>query len=332
MVEGGLAFGEGAVIRHAFAGMLAGLGAALATRVLVLFLAASFIFFASAVLPGDFVSGFLGQDYTEPVAATMRHELGLDQPLLLRYWAWIRDTLSGDFGTSFTTQTPVLSLVLPRLAGTAALAGVTIAIWFPLSLGLGMAAAVAGGRPRRVVRFLTRLLMPVPEFMLAYALIYVCAVLLHLAPATSRLAQGEPIFGQWRLLILPSTALGIAMLAYVASQVDALLAAEEEKDYFEYACLRGRRRAGVVFFLALPEIAPAVASLFFTYLAYLVTGVLVVEAIFGFAGLGDLMISAVLAKDVPVMQFCALLITATYSLAYGLADAWSARSTARLAL
>ncbi|WP_316397803.1 ABC transporter permease [Bradyrhizobium sp. 33ap4] len=301
------------------------------TRLGILIGASALIFLATAAIPGDFVSELLGQDYTPELAQRMRVELGLDHSLIERFVLWLCAFLSGDFGLSFTTRTGVWQVVEPRLKNTLALAAVTL-VWFPVAVAAGLGMFMTSRRSQQLFRFVTQIVICTPDFLIAYIFIYVFAVELRIFPAISRISQGQPPLDQLRLLILPSACLGVGMVAYVGRMVLALLAMEERKDYFEFARLKGFGRGETALRYALPAIAPSILNLALTYCAYLLTGVLVIEVVFGFAGLGDLTVSSVVWRDVPVLQFCAILITSIYMLLYSLSDLVSGRFVARTAL
>lgn len=301
------------------------------TRIAILIGASALIFLATAVIPGDFVSELLGQDYTPELAQRMRVELGLDHGLIERFVLWLCAFLTGDFGRSFTTRTGVWQVVEPRLENTLTLAAATF-LWFPVAVAAGLGMFMTGRRTQQFLRFVTQIVICTPDFLIAYIFIYVFAVELRLLPAISRISQGQPTLDQLRLLVLPSACLGVGMVAYVGRMVFALLEMEERKDYFEFARLKGFGRGETALRYALPAIAPSILNLALTYCAYLLTGVLVIEVVFGFAGLGDLTVSSVVWRDVPVLQFCAMLITSIYMLLYSLSDLVSGRFVARTAL
>ncbi len=310
---------------------LGGVGRAVAARLVVLVGAWALIFLGTEVIPGDFVTAALGQDYTEDLARRMREDLGLDRSVLERFAVWLFSVVTGDFGQSFTTRTDVWDVVAPRLRNTLLLAGMTL-LWFPVAVAIGIAVFLAGRVVQRTFRVVTQGVMCTPEFMIAYVLIYLLAVELRLFPVTARVAPSQSMLDQVQVLILPSLCLGIAMIAYAGRLVLSLLTIEEGKDYFEFARLKGFSRSAIAVHYALPAIGPSVLNLFLIYCASLLTGVFVIEAVFGFPGLGDLTISSVVWRDMPVVQFCAVLITTTYVLLYSLADLVSARHADRLSL
>ncbi|MCA1536125.1 ABC transporter permease [Bradyrhizobium sp. NBAIM03] len=301
------------------------------TRVAILIGASALIFLGTAVIPGDFVTELLGQDYTPELAQRMRADLGLDRGLVERFVLWLCAFLTGDLGRSFTTRTGVWEVVEPRLENTLALAAVTF-LWFPVAIAAGLGVFMTGRRTQHFFRLVAQIVICTPEFLIAYIFIYVFAVELRLLPAVSRISQGQPFLDQLRLLVLPSACLGVGMVAYVGRMVLALLATEERKDYFEFARLKGFGRGETALRYALPAITPSILNLALTYCAYLLTGVLVIEVVFGFAGLGDLTVSSVVWRDIPVLQFCAMLITGIYMLLYSLSDLVSGRFVARIAL
>lgn len=304
---------------------------AVLTRLVVLIGAWLLIFLGTEIIPGDFVSAALGQDYTEDLARRMREEIGLDRSVPERFALWFSSFVTGDFGQSFTTRTDVWDLVRPRLLNSLLLAGMAL-LWFPVAVAIGVVVFLASAVFQRIFRLISQVIMCTPEFMIAYVLIYLLAVELQLFPAIARVAPSQPITDEIHVLILPSLCLGIAMIAYAGRLVLSLLTMEEGKDYFEFARLKGFSRAAIAVRYALPAVAPSIVNLFLIYCASLLTGVFVIEAVFGFPGLGDLTISSVVWRDMPVVQFCAVLITTTYVLLYSLADLVSARRSERLSL
>ncbi|WEX79318.1 ABC transporter permease (plasmid) [Sinorhizobium numidicum] len=303
----------------------------LAIRVAILLAAAALIFFGTALIPGDFVTELLGQDYTPELAAQLRHSLGLDRPLPERFVTWLFHFLQGEFGQSFTSRIPVWDVVEPRLANTLMLAGAAIC-WFPLALAAGVASFLAPPQIRRFLQLLMQVVLCAPEFLIAYVFIYVFAVQLQLLPAVSRLAPDQSLSEHIRVLILPSACLGVGMIAYVGRMLLSLLLMEEKKDYFEFARLRGFSRSWIALRYAVSAILPSIINLLLIYCAYLLTGVLVIEVVFGISGIGELAVSSVVWRDIPVLQFCAVFITAIYVGIYSLSDLIAGRISRRGAL
>ncbi|AYG64367.1 ABC transporter permease (plasmid) [Rhizobium jaguaris] len=303
----------------------------LAIRLAILLGAAALIFFGTALIPGDFVTELLGQDYTPELGAQLRHSLGLDRPLLERFTIWLFHFLQGEFGQSFTSRIPVWEVVQPRLANTLMLAAAALC-WFPLAFAAGVASFLAPPQVRRCFQLFMQIVLCAPEFLIAYIFIYVFAVQLHLLPAVSRLAPDQSLTEHIRVLLLPSACLGIGMIAYVARMLLSLLLMEEKKDYFEFARLRGFSRSWIALNYAVPSILPSILNLLLIYCAYLLTGVLVIEVVFGISGIGELAVSSVVWRDVPVLQFCAVFITAIYVGIYSLSDLIAGRFSKRGAL
>ncbi|RWO40132.1 MAG: ABC transporter permease [Mesorhizobium sp.] len=300
----------------------------LAIRLAILLAAAALIFFGTALIPGDFVTELLGQDYTPELAAQLRQSLGLDRPLPERFVTWLFHFLQGEFGQSFTSRIPVWELVQPRLANTLMIAAAALS-WFPLALTAGLASFLAPPQIRRFLQLSMQIVLCAPEFLIAYVFIYVFAVQLHLLPAVSRLAPDQSLSEHIRVLILPSACLGVGMIAYVGRMLLSLLLMEEKKDYFEFARLRGFSRSWIALRYAVPAILPSIINLLLIYCAYLLTGVLVIEVVFGISGIGELAVSSVVWRDIPVLQFCAVFITAIYVSIYSLSDLIAAASAKR---
>jgi peptide/nickel transport system permease protein len=319
------------VARSPLASWLLPLASGVSVRLLTIIVAAALIFLGTTAIPGDFVSQLLGQDYTPELASRIRSDLGLDRNLVERFALWLGGFLRGEFGVSFTTRTPVWDVVEPRLINTMLLAA-TVLPWFPVAMAFGVWAFLAKSLGRGIFRIAAQVVMCTPEFLLAYILVYVFAVELRLLPAISKVSADAPLWEQFRALLLPSTCLGLGMVAYVGQMVQSLLDGEQAKDYFEFARLKGLSRWQVVRRLAIPAVAPTILNLFLAYCAYLLTGVLVVEVVFGYPGIGELAVSSVVWRDVPVLQFCAVAITTIYITLYSLSDIVSAMSRDRMAM
>lgn len=286
------------------------------------------IFAAITALPGDFAQATLGQSATPETVAAFRHEIGLDRPLAARYLAWISGAIRGDFGDSFASigspgaeRRTVISLVAPRLANTLLLAGLTAIISVPLSLLLGLVTALhRNSWLDRGVNMVTLVAISTPEFFVAYLLMLFLAVKLRLFPSMAMVTVDTPLPELLNHLALPVLTLVLGTLAHMMRMTRAAIVSLLAQPYIEMARLKGLPPARVILRHALPNAWAPIATIVALYLAYLVAGVVVVEVVFVYPGIGQLMVDAVSSRDVPVVQACALIFAAVYILLNLLAD------------
>ncbi len=297
--------------------------------VVTLLVVSAIIFSAISLLPGDFGQAVLGQAATEETVAAFRRELGLDQPAILRYLQWLGSVMQGDFGTSFSGRASsgvnrsreVIDLVAPRLWNTLFLAGVTAAIAVPLSLALGLTAALyRNSAYDRVVNAATLTTIATPEFFVAYILILLLASLYPLFPSLANVDAGTPLGTRLYKVALPSMTLTLVIMAHMMRMTRAAIINLLASPYIQMARLKGASRAEVIIKHALPNAWAPIATVIAFNLAYLVVGVVVVEVVFVYPGIGQLMVDAVTTRDIPVVQACALIFAATYIILNLVAD------------
>jgi peptide/nickel transport system permease protein len=279
------------------------------------------VFIGCEILPGDVAQVSLGQYATEEAVRTLRIELGLDRPAYERYFAWLGGVLQGDWGRSITTKTPVTALLAERAWNTAVLAGVTTVIAVPLALGLGLFMAVGAGGPwDRVASVSIVALSATPEFLIGTIAVLLFAVRLRWLPAVAYLSPGADLAQTARALMLPVGTLVIVVAAQIARMTRAIIGNLLTQPFIEMARLKGVPARRVVGVHALINAVGPLANVVALNIAYLVSGVVVVETIFAYPGLARLMVDAVQARDLPVVQACALIFCATYVLLILLAD------------
>jgi peptide/nickel transport system permease protein len=262
------------------------------------------VFIATSILPGDVAQIILGQAATPETLAALRAELGLDQPGYVRYFSWLGNMLSGDLGISKAGGATISSLIGGRLGNTMMMAAWVAIISIPISIALGLWAAMHPGTwLDRIVTFGTLSLISVPEFFIATVAVLILAVNLHWLPSTAYLT-GEENFGE--------------LMKALASP------------YIEMAILKGVPRGRIIlrhaFFNAIGPIINVIAL----NLAYLVSGVVIVETIFAYPGLAKLMIDGVQTRDLPLVQACAMIFCGTYVVLILIADIGSIVSNPRL--
>jgi len=288
-----------------------------------LFLVSLIIFSAIQFLPGDFGQAVLGQAATKDTVAAFRHELGLDQPAYLRYIDWIGGVAQGDFGHSFSGRAssgvdrsrPVVDLIAPRLKNTMFLAGMTALIAVPLALFLGITAALyRNSLYDRVVNAVTLTTIATPEFFVAYILILFLSSLYPVFPSLANITPDMPLGDKIYKTTLPALTLTLVIVAHMMRQTRAAIINLLASPYIEMARLKGISAHRIILHHALPNAWAPIATVIAINLAYLVVGVVVVEVVFVYPGVGQLMVDAVRTRDIPVVQAAALIFAGTYIL------------------
>lgn len=297
---------------------------------LSLLIVCTIIFSAVSLLPGNFASAILGQNATPEAVAALQQRLGLDRPWLERYVDWLSGAAIGDFGTSFSGR-PVMAVIGPRLNNTLLLAGATALIAVPLSILLGIVCARFRGRPvDRVVSTTSLASISVPEFFIAYILMVILAVEMKLFPSLAGIRASMSLSEQLFRMTLPILTLLLVVLAHMTRNTRAAILGVMASPYVEMARLKGESETRIVLRHALPNAIGPIASVVAINLAYLISGVVVVEVVFVYPGIGQTMVDAVTNRDVPVIQACALIFAVTYILLNLIADVISIVSNPRL--
>ena len=288
-----------------------------------LFMVSIIIFSAIEMLPGDFGQAILGQSATPETVAAFRRQLGLDQPPYIRYLQWVAGAIQGDLGTSFSGRNAsgidrsreVVDLIAPRLWNTLFLASMTAIIAVPVSLALGITTALFRNSVfDRSVNTATLTTISFPEFFVAYILILFFASLYPLFPSLANVdadtSMGERIYRA----ALPSLTLTLVIVAHMMRMTRAAIINLLASPYIQMARLSGASQMEVILKHALPNAWAPIATVIAFNLAYLVVGVVVVEVVFVYPGVGQLMVDAVRTRDIPVVQGCALIFAVTYIL------------------
>lgn len=289
--------------------------------VLTLAVVSAVVFFAVYLLPGDLAEEILGQARTPETVAAMRAELGLDRPPLERYGTWVRGVLKGDFGKSLANGRPISELARTRLYNTFALAGLAAVICIPFSLALGVFAALYRNRwPDRGINVLALTAISLPEFFIAYVLIFFFTVKLGWLPSLATVSPETPFLKRLELSILPILTLTFAVSAHVMRLTRAAIVNLLSSPYIEMARIKGVRPARVILRHALPNALGPIVNVVVLNIAFLIVGVVVVEVVFTYPGLGQLMVDAVGKRDVPVVQATCLIFATVYILCNLVAD------------
>jgi peptide/nickel transport system permease protein len=286
----------------------------LAIGVLTLFLVSVVVFWATQVLPGNAAYAILGRNATQARVRALDVVLHLNRGLFDQYWVWISRLLAGNPGNSLVNGLPVWGYVEPRLIDSAVLVFVTGAIGALAGIALGAIAALRKDSWfDHVTSVVVLAVTSLPEFLVAIGLIIVLStVVWHVLPAVSLLAPGSYAWNQPELLVLPVVTLVIVIVPYILRMMRAAMVEALESDYVEMARLKGVPEWRVVIMHALPNaIAPTVQVIGLNFL-YLAGGIVVVEYVFNFPGVGQALVAAVNDRDIPVIQFIVLVLAAFY--------------------
>jgi peptide/nickel transport system permease protein len=312
-------------------GLLRYLARRSATSAVLFVLLSVFVYVGVALLPGDPVSMRLGPTAAPAQVAQLRHRYGLDRPLAVQYADWFGHAVRGDLGTSMVSGRPVAELLTERLGNSAVLAGLTLSLVVPLSLGLGGWAALRRGtRLDRGIQFGTIVLVAVPEYVLAGLLVVVAGVWLRVLPAVSLVPSGDSPLAHPDLLVLPVLSLLLLSLGYATRVIRASAAAALRAPHVVSAELGGVSRAVVLRRAVLPGVLPVAVQIWSMLGVGLIGGAVLVERVYGYPGVGEEVVSAVQSGDLPVAQAMALLLGGAMLVALLLADVAVVLLTPRL--
>lgn len=296
-----------------------------------LLVASLLIFAGTEWLPGDLASAILQNNATPTNLAALRAQLGLDRPLAQRYLEWLNHALHFDFGTSLANGQNVIAEILPRLENTLFLASYAAIIAVPLAVGLGLLAAIwQGSFLDRMINLLTLTVISVPEYFLAYILIHFLTVSLGWFPSLANVSTAATLGQRLYLTFLPMLTLVMVITAHMMRMTRASVLSIMASPYIEMAYLKGLPTWRIVITHALPNALGPIVNVIAINLAYLIVGVVLVENVFVYPGLGQLMVDAVSKHDVPVVQACGLIFAVAFILLNLIADLIAIISNPRL--
>ena len=297
------------------------IGRRIAVAVVVLALVSMLVFAATLVLPGDAADATLGRSATPAQKQQLREELGLERPLLEQYGSWIGAFVRGDLGTSLGSGQPVTDFISGRVGNSLTLALLALVVLFAVSGVLGVIAGVRRGRAvDQAISGASLALIALPEFVTGTILAVVFGVSLSLFPPTSIVPSGSSPLSEPDILVLPIVTLCVAGSAYIIRMLRAGVAEAMTSDYVQAARLNGVPERQVILRHALRNsLAPTVQVLALT-VQWLIGGIVVVETVFSYPGLGQGLVQAVEARDIPIVQAMTLLIAALYVLINLIAD------------
>ena len=293
------------------------LGALIAKRVAFGFVTIIVISILIAIgieaLPGDLAQAILGQSATPETVAAFRKELGLDKPLLERYVTWLGNFLQGDMGTSLANKREISELISTRLGNTLFLAATAAVVAVPLAVTLGILAALYRETWfDKSISMATLTTISFPEFFVGYILIVLFAVEFSLFPSISNINPNTPFWEKIYAITLPALTLILVVVAHMMRMTRAAIINLLMSAYIEMAHLKGMKRARVIVHHALPNALSPIINVIVLNLAYLVVGVVIVEVVFVYPGLGQLLVDSVSKRDLPVVQACGLIFASCY--------------------
>lgn len=314
---------------------MGGLGALIAKRVAFGFVTIIVISVLIAIgieaLPGDLAQAILGQAATPENVAAFRKELGLDQPLLQRYLTWLGNFLQGDMGTSLANKREIAELISSRLGNTLFLAASAAVVAVPLAVTLGVLAALYRETWfDKTISMATLSTISFPEFFVGYILIVLLAVEISVFPSISNVSADMSFWERIYTIALPALTLILVVVAHMMRMTRAAIINLLMSAYIEMAHLKGMKRARVIVHHALPNALSPIINVIVLNLAYLVVGVVIVEVVFVYPGLGQLLVDSVSNRDLPVVQASGLIFAACYVMLNLTADVLSIIANPRM--
>ena len=288
----------------------------------VLWLVSLLVFVATLLLPGDPARAILGQQATPERIAALQHQLHLDLPVWQRYLDWLGGLFTGDLGTSTSTQGPVTALLGDRISASLALLILAAVLATPIGIGLGTWSAIRRDRATdQVISGISLVIAALPEFVIGVALVVLLSTtVFKIFPSVTLTTPGEPVWSEPAQLVLPVATLVLVVTPYITRMMRATMNEVLDSGYVEMARLKGVPERLVLTRHALPHAVGPVAQVVALQLAWLAGGVVVVEFLFRYPGIGQALIDAVSKRDVAVVQAITLLIAAVYIVVNLLAD------------
>jgi peptide/nickel transport system permease protein len=299
---------------------------------LLLLLAVSALIFAGTqVLPGDVAQSILGQSATPQALANLREAMGLNDPAYVRYFRWLWGILHGDLGTALSSGQDIASSMKERLWNTLFLAFWAAIVAIPLAITLGLTAVrYRNGPIDKLISGVALASTSVPEFFIGYLLVYFFAVKFQIFPGISTVYAGMSFLDKMKAIALPATALTLVVLAHMMRMTRATILNVMQSAYIETAELKGLTAFEIIRRHAFPNAVAPIINVVMLNLAYLVVGVVVVEVIFVYPGMGQYLVDHVAKRDVPVVQAVGLIFAAVYILLNMIADVASILANPRL--
>ena len=271
------------------------------------------IFAGTQILPGDVAQAILGQSATPEALANLRRDMGLNDPAIVRYWTWFSHAVQGDFGKALSNGQDISSALGKRLLNTLFLASSAAIIAVPLAITLGLVAVrYRNGFVDRLISGLGLASTSLPAFFVGYVLMYFFAVKMQWVTSVSTVFEGMPLSERLGAIILPVAVLTTEVLAHMMRMTRAAILNVMQSAYIETAELKGLSGFQVIYRHAMPNALAPIINVVMLNLAFLVVGVVVVEVIFVYPGMGQYLVDHVATRDIPVVQACGLVFATVY--------------------
>ena len=279
------------------------------------------IFTITEILPGDVAVMMLRQGATEQNLKKVREDLGLDRPASVRYLDWIGGAVRGDLGDSYVQKRPIVDVMGVRLRNSLVLAGFALLVAVPVAVLVGVWAGVHPDSPGdRIVSVASVVGISLPEFVTGVLLIIVFSLTLDLFPTTSGIPSGTSPLTRPQILVLPMLTLTGVMFAYIMRMTRANVIEVMQASYVRTAILKGLPMRKVIFQHVVPNAMLPTISIIAMNMGWMLGGLIIVENVFAYPGLGQLLLTSIQTRDVPLLQALALLIAATYTISNLVAD------------
>lgn len=303
----------------------------LAMGVFILFGVSILITLGVEALSGDVCSAILGQAAEPATVAACQVQLGLDQPAHIRYVKWLANIVQGDFGTSLANKREVAELLGKRMGNTFYLAGTTAIFAVPLGILLGVIAALYRNSViDHAISSSTLATISSPEFFVGYILMAIFAVKLGWLPAISNVDSSMGFWARLQVSALPVMTLTLVTVAHMMRMTRASIVSLLASPYIEMAKLKGIKPGRIIIKHALPNAWSPIIQVVVLNLAYMIVGVVVIEVVFVYPGMGALIVDGVLLRDMPIVQGTAMVFAAVYVVLFLLADILSTMANPRL--
>jgi len=284
-----------------------------ALSLLLLSAASALIFIGTNILPGDVAQSILGQSATPEALANLRRDLGLNEPAITRYFDWLFGALQGDLGTALTNGRDIAESLSKRLTNTLFLAFWAAIVSVPLAILLGLLAVRYKDRwPDKLISGATLASISIPEFLIGYVLMFYLGVQLRWFPSVAAIRDGMSLGDKLEVIALPVMVLTLVVLAHMMRMTRAAILNVMQSAYIETAELKGLSGLQIIWRHAFPNAIAPIVNVVMLNLAYLVVGVVVVEVVFVYPGMGQYLVDHVSKRDIPVVQACGLIFAAVY--------------------
>jgi peptide/nickel transport system permease protein len=305
----------------------------LGLAVVTLWLLSLIVFFAGQVLPGDPGRAILGNLASPSAVQALDHQLGVDRPLVTQYWSWITGLVHGNLGLSYQFRTPVEPFIQAAIVNSVKLAALAFIVVVPLGILGGVVAALNVGRATdRIISVTGLSAATVPEFVSGIVVLVIFAVGLKVLPSSGSAGAGASALSQLNHLILPAVPLVLVLFGYIARMARAGTIEALESDYARTAILKGLPRSVVIRRHILRNSLLPTITVIATQTGYLIGGLVVVETLFNYQGIGDLIFKAAQSKDFPMLEAGVITIGVVYMVATLIADLLNTQLNPRLRL